>query len=178
MSQTLRELAAKNPDITKREDILALRPEKVYDDGRTQDTYKDETDINRIMARARNGATITHLAKHQARYGDFSDFDFFENQQKIVMGRQVFDDLPSETRKEFGNDPTKFFSFVNDPANKDRLSELLPALAQPGRQLLDVSGKTPPPRAASAAASEPQANVNPDPSPPSDPPSDPPSQGE
>jgi len=166
MSLQLANIVKKTGKKLSRSAALALSPKKVYDDGRTQNTFKDETDINKIMERAQRTGTISHLAKHQLRYGDFANYDFLENQIKIVEGRQLFDELPSEIRKEF-EQPAKFFSFVNDPANKDRLEELLPALAAPGKQLLDVSGKTPPPKpAAPAAPSEPVANVTP----PADPP--------
>ena len=40
-----------------------------------------------------------------------------------------------EVRREFGNNPSAFFSYANDPANVDRLARLLPQIAEPGRQL-------------------------------------------
>lgn len=114
-------------------------PKKLdYSDGRTKQAYKDETDINRILSRAQKTGTISHLAKHQPQYGDFADFDFFENSNKLIQGRQIFDELPSEIRREFNQSPAEFFQFVNNPENTDRLSELLPSLAQPGRQNISV----------------------------------------
>lgn len=161
MSQAVREIQIKNPKMT-REQLLRARPKLDYSDGRTQQAFKEETDINRIMARAQKTGTISHLAKNEAFYGDFADYDFFENQRKLTLGRELFDTTPSEIRKEFDNDPQKFFAYVNDPANKDNLERLLPALAAPGRQLMDVSGKTPPDTKASRdAASEPTASETP-----------------
>ena len=58
----------------------------------------------------------------------------------LSRGREIFDELPVELRSEFNQSPAQFFDYVNDPANKDRLAELLPALAEPGRQLKRVSG--------------------------------------
>ncbi len=119
-------------------------PHPTYEDGRTKQSFKDETDINKILARAQKTGTISHLAKYEGQYADFSDFDFFESQIKLAQGREIFDALPSEIRNEFRNSQADFFAYVNDPANKDRLKKLLPALAAPGRQNIDVTGKSPP----------------------------------
>ncbi len=114
-----------------------------YKDGRTKQSFKDETDINKILQRAQVTGTISHLAKYEARYGDFSSFDFLEAQIKLSEGRTMFAELPSEIRREFNQSPPEFFDYVNDPANAERLEELLPALAQPGRQNISTKGNIP-----------------------------------
>ncbi len=111
-----------------------------YNDGRVKQSFKDETDINKILKRAQKTGTISHLNKYEGRYGDFVSFDFFEAQIMLTKGREIFDALPSEIRSEFGQSQGAFFDYVNDPENKDRLEELLPALAAPGRQNIVVSG--------------------------------------
>jgi len=123
--------------------MLPIEP-KDYSDGRTKQAFKDETDINKILHRAQQTGTVSHLAKHQPFYGDFANFDFVENERMLVKAREIFDELPSEIRKEFRNSPGDFFEYANDPAHRDRLDSLLPALAQPGRQHIDVSGRTEP----------------------------------
>ncbi len=110
-----------------------------YPDGRTKQCFKDECDINAIMARAAQGGTISHLEKNKGTYADFSDYDFFEATQMLTRGREIFDDLPAEVRREFGQSPQRFFDYVNDPANKDKLEQKLPDLAKPGTQLPDVT---------------------------------------
>jgi len=109
-----------------------------YTDGRTKQSFKDETDINKILKRAEKTGTISHLNKYEARFGDFANFDFFEANLMLTKGREIFDDLPPEIRSEFGQSQSQFFAYVNDPANKDRLGELLPALAAPGRQHVQI----------------------------------------
>lgn len=144
-----------------------------YDDGRTKQSFRDETDINQIMARAARTGTVSHLSRFQPVYADYSEFDFFECTQKLTRGREIFDKLPPEIRKEFSQNPQEFFNYVNNPANVDRLDELLPALAAPGRQLPDVSGRTAP---EPARASTPAADNNPvaTPEPPAPEPATPP----
>ncbi len=126
-----------------------------YNDGRTKQSFKDETDINKILQRAQKAGTLSHLEKYQGSYGDFADFDFFESSLQLAKGGEIFDALPSELRSEFHQSPAEFFDYVNDPKNLDDLRKKLPGLAAPGRQNIDVSGKTAPddkPEATPAAA--------------------------
>lgn len=109
---------------------------KVYDDGLTKQSFKDQTDINKILARAAKGDTISHLAKHGAVYGDFTEInDLYEAHDKLQRGVEIFEALPGEVKREFHQSPRNFFNFVNDPKNADRLSEVLPQLAAPGTQM-------------------------------------------
>ncbi len=116
----------------------------IYVDGRTKQAFKDETDINKMLSRAQKAGTMSHLEKFEGSYGDFADFDFFDATIMLTKGREVFDALPSELRSEFNQSPAQFFDYVNDPANAEILSKKLPALAEPGRQNIDLSGKTSP----------------------------------
>ncbi len=118
-----------------RQQMLALAKPIVYDDGRTKQCHADECDINKIMARFEVTGTISHLAKFEGLYADFSDFDFHAQTTKLTQGREIFDALPAELRREFGQSPAAFFEYVNDPENIEELRKKLPALAWPGQQL-------------------------------------------
>ncbi len=131
-----------------------LKQVKKYLDGRTKQSFKDECDINLIMQRAAQGATISHLSKYEGSYSDYSDYDFFEETRKLTKGREIFDDLPAEIRREFGQSPAAFFEYVNNPENIDKLAEKMPGLAKPGDQLIHTSALDADTEAASAAASE------------------------
>ncbi len=144
--------------------MLALVTQPVYQDGRTKQSFKDEADITKIMARADRAGTMSHLQKFQGVYADFSDFDFVEQTSKLTQGREIFDELPAEVRQEFGQSPAKFFNYVNDPANVGKFHEKLPGLAAPGRQLTQVKPPTAD-EAARAAASELVASEDPSPEP-------------
>ncbi len=137
-----------------RTQIIALQKATAYVDGRTKQCYKDECDINKIMARFEVTGTISHLEKYEGVYADFSDFDFHEQTTKLAKGGEIFDALPAELRREFAQSPARFFEFVNDEANKEELRKKLPDLAKPGQQL------TP-----KLAATEPSEPVEPTPEP-------------
>ncbi len=160
MSTTLARLREADPrKKLSRAQLLKLRPEKDYSDGRTKQCHKDECDINKIMARFAQTGTISHVNKYEGVYADFADFDFVEQTNKLTQGREVFDALPAEVRREFNQSPAAFFNFVNDPANKDDLLEKIPALARPGDQLPGEVSPTADMAAAQAAASEPVASA-------------------
>lgn len=167
MSLKLAEIVVNDPrKKLTRQQVLELSPALEYNDGRTLQCHKDECDIQKIMARFDKTNTISHLAKYQGVYADFSDFDFHEQTNRLTKGREIFDDLPAELRREFNQSPAKFFAYVNDPANSADLREKLPALAQPGRQIKPAVGRpTADLQAALAAASEPVASVTPTPDP-------------
>ncbi len=145
MSLKIRALATGKEN---REELLALVKPIDYSDGRTKQCYKDECDIDKIMTRFDVTGTISHLAKYEGVYADFSDFDFHKQSNMLARGSEIFDALPAELRDEFRQSPARFFAYVNDPKNHDDLRKKLPGLAQPGRQLPAV---TPPEADAEAA---------------------------
>ncbi len=165
MSNKLAQALAEAPTKKRnRAEILALIPAPIYDDGRTKQSFRDECDINAIMDRAAQGGTITHLAKWEGIYADFSEYDFQDHNQKLTKGREIFDDLPAEIRREFGQSPQAFFDYVNDPKNIDILAEKLPGLAKPGTQLKKGASADADADAAQAAADKP-ASEDPPPTP-------------
>lgn len=140
-----------------------------YDASLTEQQHKDATDINKMIKRAARAGGLSHLQKYQGVYGDFSDFDFFEAQNRLARAKGIFEELPAELRREFHNDPALFFEAVATK-DVDELRRFIPELAEPGRQFPAPNSQKPP-----SAASEPQASV---PNPPDSPPeSDPPAGG-
>lgn len=104
---------------------------RVYDDGRTKQSFKDETDVNVIINKHARMGTLSHLEQWGGNYGDWSDFDFHEAQNQIARAQEMFDALPAGIKDEFNHDPEEFLDFVTDPENRDSLAEKLPELAAP-----------------------------------------------
>lgn len=127
------------------------------DPHRTNQSFKNECDLNRILDRAKRGASLSHLENYQGQYGDFSDWTadtYNQMLERKAAADSIFYDLPAEIRAEFNNNPGAFLSFVNDPANEPRLQEIFPELAVPGTSLPDVLGGT-------AASPDPGPDVSP-----------------
>ena len=146
-----------------------------FDDGRTKQSFKDACDINKILKKAAKVGSLSHLEKHGAHYGDYSDMpDLLEAQERLAAGQAVFRELPSAVRRDFGNDPSRFFAFVNNPANEGKLREILPALAEPGNQLPNVRRSGPSEADIRlSTAEDPSSDPNPSPTPSSEPTAEP-----
>lgn len=92
----------------------------------TKQSYKEECDVNVIMARFKKVAGEEFLNRYQGylngSFGDFSEVaDYRSAIEQIREAEGVFDALPSKVRARFANDPAEFLDFVHNPANRDEL---------------------------------------------------------
>lgn len=90
----------------------------------TEQSHKDECDINKIMHKFQRTGIITHSKKYEGQYDYATSTDFLTAMSIVARGQQMFDDLPSSLRSRFGNDPSNFLDFINDPANEDEAVKL------------------------------------------------------
>lgn len=135
--------------------MLGTKQPTEYKDGRTKQSFKDETDVNQIIAKHTRMGTLSHLEQWGGQYGDWSNFDFQEAQNQIANATSMFEQLPAAVRNQFANSPEQFLNFVNDPANKDDLAEKLPELAAKRSRPLPTPGETVDPKPAPEPAPEP-----------------------
>ena len=95
------------------------------DEGRTKQAFKDECDVNQIMARYEKTGLITHLAKKQPVYLDVSEVgDYRDALEHVEQTREFFMGFPAKVRAAFNNDPAEFLDSIHDPAKQDFLREL------------------------------------------------------
>ena len=72
-------------------------------------SFKDECDINNIVARYEKTGVLTHLNASQATYADVSELSGYQDAlDKVEAARKLFMGLPSELRAQFDNDPAKY----------------------------------------------------------------------
>lgn len=94
----------------------------------TQQHFKDEADINNIIAKFnRTGFLVDPLTSvtRQPMFGEFDNIpDFRETQNMIAMAKENFMELPSELRKRFHNDAVELLEFLQDENNKDEAIRL------------------------------------------------------
>lgn len=94
----------------------------------TKQSFKEETDINRIMERYRMGKPLVDPGaptRGAPSFGDFgTEFDFHEAQNRVRQAHESFDALPSSLRSRFSNDPGRLLSFLEDPSNRDEAIRL------------------------------------------------------
>lgn len=120
----------------------------------TKQSFKDECDINRIMARYQvTGVLPEQLMPGQPQFVDVTGVDYLTGMQKIAEAKSLFQALPATVRLRFKNDPGEFLDFAQDPNNQDELVELGLARRPPHEPLPVSPGETPaPPQASTASA--------------------------
>lgn len=90
----------------------------------TEQSHKDEVNINQIIRR--HGIDLIQktamLRAPDMQWDDVTGNDFQEAMFKVTKAQQTFDQMPSELRKKFDNNPAKFLDYVQ---NKDNLPEMV-----------------------------------------------------
>lgn len=104
----------------RRKDVLYFDDKSL-----TQQQFKEETDINMIIARAQQGQTISHVNERVGQYGDFSNVPSYQAAFDLVQRASgMFMSLDAKVRERFANDPGNMVRFLQDPANNDEAIKL------------------------------------------------------
>ncbi len=94
-------------------------------ESRTKQSMRDECDINNIMKKYKKHGKLPELIKKNPQYGDFSNVnDYQESCNIVIKAKEQFDNLSSEVRNRFANDPSKFLEFVNKEENKEEMYKM------------------------------------------------------
>lgn len=97
------------------------------DPGQTKQSFKEECDINVLMARYELTGELDPMMLNQREgvFGDFCDMqDFHEMQERLLAARESFGALPAAVRSRFGNDPGRLVDFLSDPENRSEAVRL------------------------------------------------------
>lgn len=94
--------------------------------GRTKQEFRNDADINSIIAKYRRTGVLPPSAhRSAARFGDFSQIpDFTEMCARVDAARDLFLALPSAVRKAFDHDPGKFIAATQSREGMEKLVEL------------------------------------------------------
>jgi phage internal scaffolding protein len=91
---------------------------------RTQQHFKDETDINNILRMF----NITGQLPKKAitpQYGDFTGIsDYHGALNAVIAAEDQFMTLPATLRARFDNDPQELIEFLNNPENLQEAQKL------------------------------------------------------
>lgn len=91
----------------------------------TKQAFKDECDINVIMARYEKTGILPNMNPREPRFGDFTSVSDYHNAcNRVIAAQQAFDDLPAEVRARFENDPGQLLAALQDPSRKEELTQL------------------------------------------------------
>lgn len=90
----------------------------------TEQHFKDECDINSIIAKYKQTG-ILPVGDRQPLFGDFAEFptDLQSSMKMYDEAQERFLQIPSEIRKEFGNDPAQLIAWLQDEKNHAKAVE-------------------------------------------------------
>lgn len=90
----------------------------------TEQAHKKQCDMNYIVRDYAKTGLLKHVKQNAGRYDDVSVQDFQQAMFIVKNAKNLFDQLPSGTRKRFNNDPKEFLNFTQDPKNRDEMQKL------------------------------------------------------
>jgi len=90
----------------------------------TKQEFKDECDINTILASYARTGNLTHVTSQQATFQDLPDaLDFQEGLNMVLAAQEAFAGLPADIRDRYKNDPAIFLSALEEPSERPYLTE-------------------------------------------------------
>ncbi len=82
----------------------------------TLQSFKNDADINCIIARFENTGVLvdpTVPVSRTPQFGDYSSMPSYQEAQNVIVAaNNAFNDLSAKIRERFGNDPAAYFDFV------------------------------------------------------------------
>ena len=113
----------------------------------TKQSFKEECDINTLMAKYEKTGVIDHVNRATPQYGDFVGTPSYQESLNIVLDAQeAFAQLPAKLRDRFGNDPAQYLAFIDNPDNKDeaiKLGMIMPPPADAPPQKVEIVNPAP-----------------------------------
>lgn len=117
------------------------------DDGMTRQEFKDECDINILLAQYEKTGQLNHFNPRSPQYFDATGLpaDYLQSMMMIREAGEAFMRLPAAVRKTFDNDPEAFVAFAADPDNLEQMREwgLAPPAPAPEEPKLDPGASAP-----------------------------------
>lgn len=84
----------------------------------TLQSFKDDADINCIIARYENTGVLVDPSIPVSRtpnFGDYSELPTYQEAQNVIVAATLaFNSLSAKIRERFGNDPAAYFDFVRN----------------------------------------------------------------
>lgn len=87
-------------------------------------SFKDESDINNIMARYVRNGQIPTVNPNKPTYGFAPEYDFKEAMDLVNNMTSNFDEMPEQIKAQFGYSPAKFLEFVENPENASKMADM------------------------------------------------------
>lgn len=94
------------------------KPIRFHKPSMVSQEFKQDTDVKTILRRYQAAQISPYSTEEQNVYNTFDkDQDYHYWQNQILKVKKDFEKLSSENRAHFGNDPGKFYMYMQDPDN-------------------------------------------------------------
>jgi hypothetical protein len=100
-----------------------LKVVTVCGESKTDQSFADSHDINRLIADAERKGLLRAVGKFEGEMDDFPAYDFQEAQNMMAKARTMFEEMPAGVRTRF-KDPATFMQYVNNPENREALEKM------------------------------------------------------
>lgn len=121
-----KEVIMTGPDQDGRQVVVKVR--SLNDEpSKTQQHFKEEVDINKMVEKARRGIAPTYTGRRGVFSGDEivgDGLDYQAAMNRVIEAREKFMELPAKVRVMFQNDPGQLEVFLSDPKNRDEAIQL------------------------------------------------------
>lgn len=87
----------------------------------TKQALKDDADVNNIIRKYEKTGILQNANNFEAQYGDFDSTDFNEAMNIVAEATSLFEQVPSDIRAKFKNDPGAFIDYATDPVNNEQM---------------------------------------------------------
>jgi phage internal scaffolding protein len=92
---------------------------------RTEQHHREAASVTNILKQYDKTGILTNVNQAKAMYGDFTEVNEYQESLNLVIRAQdAFDEMPSDIRKRFHNDPGEFLEFVTNPDNQEEMVTL------------------------------------------------------
>lgn len=116
---------------------------KFEDEHLTQQSFKDDADINVIAKRWGITGEVPDMV-YRPTIDEFVDImDYRSALDAIMRADEAFAALPAEVRSRFDNDPAKFVDFTSDEKNLDEMRKMGLAVDAPKADSVDGGANAP-----------------------------------
>lgn len=96
-----------------------------YPPSKTQQQFKDECNVNKIIEKYLKTNEMTHLKQNKGVFADLTHIsDYQDSLNKVIEANKSFMELNAQTRNRFGNDPQQLINFLADDSNRDEAIKL------------------------------------------------------
>lgn len=116
-----------------------VKPKLFCGPSRVKESFQKECDVNVIIARYKKTGHLEHARANPGVFSDVSQIEDYPGMvRRLKFAQDSFDDLPSDLRTRFRNDPAELIAFVSDDDNRDEAVKL-GLVAKPKKGAPDVS---------------------------------------